>query len=114
MKNTQLDVKILKNFRLISNLAYISKLIKTIIDSQMTTHMMVNDLSDIMQSSYMENHSTETAMFNVHNDILTALDQNKAVLIIFMDLSAAFDITDHDILLNHIEKCFGIIHNCLK
>ncbi len=42
--------------------------------------MTVNDLHDIMQSSYKENHSTETAMLRVHNDILTALDQNKDVL----------------------------------
>ncbi len=58
----QLDVEILKNFRPISNLAYISKLSEKIVDSQMTTHMTVNNLHDIMQSSYKVNHSTETAM----------------------------------------------------
>ncbi len=44
----QLVVKILKNFHPISNLAYISKLIEKIVDSQMTTHMTVNDFHDIM------------------------------------------------------------------
>ncbi len=67
-----------------------------------------------MQSYYMENHSTETAMLCVHNGVLTALDQNKFILIICMDLSAAFDTVDHEILLNHIEKCIGITHTCLK
>ncbi len=67
--------------------------------------MTVNNLHDIMQSSYKDNHSTETAMLRMYNDILTALDKNKSVLIICMDLSVAFDTVDHEILLNCIEKC---------
>ncbi len=67
LKKIQLDVEILKNFRPISNLAYISKFIEKIVDSQITTHMTVNNLHDIMQSSYKENHSTETAMLRMHN-----------------------------------------------
>ncbi len=63
-----------------------SKPIKMTVDSQMTTHMTLNDLHDIMQSSYKENHSTGTTMLHIHNDILTALDQNKAVLIVCMQL----------------------------
>ncbi len=102
------------DFHPISNLVYISKLIEKIVDGQMTTHMTVNNLHDIMQSSYKENHSTETAMLRMHNDILTALDQKKSVLIICMDLSAAFDTVDHDILLNCIKKRIGITHTCLK
>ncbi len=105
------------DFHPISNLVYISKLIEKIVDGQMTTHMTVNNLHDIMQSSYKENHSTETAMLRMHNDILTALDQNKSVLIIHvicMDLSATFDTVDHEILLNRIEKFIGITHTCFK
>ncbi len=48
----QLGVEILKNFHPISNLAYISKLIEKIVDSQMTTYMTANNVHDIMQSSY--------------------------------------------------------------
>ena len=114
LKKSQLDIELLKNFRPISNLAYISKLIEKIVDIQMTTHMTLNDLHDIMQSSYKENYSTETAILRMQNDILTALDQNKAVLIICIDLSAAFDTVDHEILLNRLEKRIGITHTCLK
>ncbi len=80
----------------------------------MTTHMTVSNLHDIMQSFYKENNSTETAMLCMHNDILTALDQNKSVLIICMDLSPAFDTVDHEILLNLIEKRIRVTHTCLK
>ncbi len=52
--------------------------------------MTVNDLHDIMHSSYKENDSSETAMLHMHNNILTALDQKKAVLIIFMTLVPHF------------------------
>ncbi len=67
-----------------------------------------------MQSSYKENHSTETSILRMQNDILSALDQNKSVLIICIDLSAAFETVDHGILLNHIAKCIRITHTCLK
>ncbi len=42
----------------------------------MTTHMTVNDVHDIMQSSYKENHSTETAMLRMHNDILSGPEES--------------------------------------
>ncbi len=64
VKIIQLDVEILKNSPPISNLAYMSKLTEKMVDSQMTTHMTVNNLQDIMQSSYKENHSTKTAMLH--------------------------------------------------
>jgi hypothetical protein len=113
LKDQALDVEILKHFRPISNLAYISKLIEKVVDSQMTIHMKVNNLHDPLQSSYKEFNSTETAMVKLHNDILTALDQNKAVLIVCIDLSAAFDTVDHVILLNRFRKRLGITGTCL-
>ncbi len=51
----------------------------------MTTHMTLNDLHDIMQSSYKKNHSTGTTMLHIQNDILTTLDQNKILLIVYIE-----------------------------
>lgn len=114
LKGPSMDVEILKHFRPVSNLVYVSKLVEKVVDSQITTHMTFNNLHDPLQSSYKKYHSTETAMVRLHSDILTALDENKAVLVICIDLSAAFDTVDHQCLLNRMEKRLGITGTCLK
>ena len=52
-----------------------------------------------MQSAYRQFHSTETALLHVKNDILIVLDQRKMVSLVLLDLSTAFDLIDHNILL---------------
>ena len=53
----------------------------------------------MFQSAYrMGRHSTETALTRIHNDILLAIDDNSCVTLVLLDLSAAFDTVDHDIL----------------
>ena len=113
LKKLLLDHEVLKNFRPVSNLAYLSKLIEMVVDSQVTKHMDDNNLHEIFQSAYKPLHSTETAMLRVKNDILCALDEGNAVLLVCLDLSAAFDTVDHAILLERLEKCIGITGSCL-
>ena len=55
-----------------------------------------------MQSAYKQLHSTETALARVHNDFQRALDNQKAVFLIMLDLSAAFDTVDAEILLQRL------------
>ena len=57
--------------------------------------------------------STKTALIRLHNDILCRLDNNESVLLVSLDLSAAFDTIDHDILLQRLEMDFGITGSCL-
>ena len=53
-------------------------------------------------------HSTETALVKVHNDILRAVDNNDSVVLLLLDLSAAFDTVDHSILLSRLALWFGL------
>ena len=62
----------------------------------------------------MARHSTETALTRIHNDILLAIDYNSCVILVLLDLSAAFDTVDYDILLGRLEHRFGITGKALS
>ena len=61
-----------------------------------------------MQSAYRPFHSTKSALLCVQNDILSSLNNKKAVTLVLLDLSAAFDTIDHEKLLHCLETRFGI------
>ena len=103
-----------KNYRPVSNLSFISKLIERAVALQLIEHLKENDLYDEFQSAYRQFHSTETALLRARNDILMEMDEHKVVLLLLLDLSAAFDTIDHDILLNRLKKRCGITGTVLK
>ena len=108
LKKSTLDPEVLKNFRPVSNLSFISKVIEKVVASRLLDHMVGNDLLEPFQSAYRSGHSTETALLRVHNDIVNAVDQGKGVCLILLDLSAAFDTVDHDILLDFLKNHIGL------
>lgn len=61
-----------------------------------------------MHSAYKEFHTTKTALVKVFNDIAIDIDRNRAVLLLLLDLSAAFDTVDHSILVNRLAHRFGL------
>ena len=75
---------------------------------KLAVHIKDNNLSEVMQSAYKEGHNTETALLRVKNDIVMALEGKKVVLLVLLDLSAAFDTVDHTNLLNRLSSDFGI------
>ena len=98
----------LKNYRPVSNLHFISKVIEKAVASQLETHLVRNELLDTLQSGYRVYHSTETAMLKISNDILTNKDNNESTGLVCIDLSAAFHLVDHSILLKRLFDYFGI------
>jgi hypothetical protein len=103
-----------KNYRPVSNLAFLGKLIERASALQIVDHMTANNLMDFFQSAYRKYHSTETALLRVKDDIQRELDNSNAVMLVLLDLSAAFDTIDHDILINRLKKKCGIRGTALK
>ena len=93
-KLRSLNIKEFLNFRPISNLKLVSKLIEKAAAVQLTDHVQTHHLDEMFQSAYKVSHSTETALLKVQNDILRAVDDNKSVILLLLDLSAAFDTVD--------------------
>ena len=69
-KKSTLNTEIFKNYRPVSNLSYVSKIIEKVIAARLLSHMQDQNLLDPFQSAYRSGHSTETALLRVHNDIL--------------------------------------------
>ena len=81
---------------------------------QLRSHLETNKLSEILQSAFRAQHSKETALLKVMNDILTDCDSGNVSLLNLLDLSAAFDTIDHGILLQRLEIIFGVSGTALE
>ena len=78
LKKTSLDNEVLKNFRPVSNLSFLSKVIEKVIAARLLDHMEAYDLMDPMQSAYRKGHCTETALLRVHEDIVMLWIEDRA------------------------------------
>ena len=72
-KKQGLDADDLKNYRSVSNLQSISKILKKEVDQRIDEHLNTHSLNDLLQSAYRKNHSTETATIKLYNDIISGL-----------------------------------------
>ena len=104
LKKPSLDQNVLKNFRPISNLSFLSKIPEKVILHKLLAHLQENNLCNPFQSAYCTIHNTETALLRVVND----MDEDKICVLLLLDRSAAFDTIDHQILLSRQETVFGI------
>ena len=108
LKSPKLDPNELKNYRPVSNLSYISKLLERVVARRLNNHMITNGLHEPLQSAYKAGHSTETALLCVHNDVFANMDNHSATVLVLLDLSAAFDTIDHSVLFDRMENIIGI------
>ena len=113
IKKQNLDPEF-SNYRPVSNLSFISKLIERVVSEQINAFTHQYGLDEPLQSAFKANHSTETALVKVQNDILRAFDKQEVVLLALLDLSAAFDTCNHSILLSRLEREFNISEVALK
>jgi len=108
LKKVDLDNTDTKNYRPISSLSVISKMLERVILRKLLEYLKVSSLFPIVQSTYRKCHSMETAMARVLLDILMALDRGDVAALALLDLSAAFDTVDHHILLRRLRESYSI------
>ena len=113
LKKYGLDPEILSNYRPVANIPYLSKITESTVSIQLKEHMDNNNLHIPYQSGYKANHSCETLLLRLNNDILMAMDNGKCTIEIILYLSAAFDLVDHDRLLYKLFNEIGLRDNAL-
>ena len=108
LKKQGLDKKAPENYRPISNLTTISKILERLALAQLRPHLLDSPNYSPLQSAYRAGHSTETALLSVLNDVYTAGDSKRSTVVLGLDMSAAFDTISHRVLLDRLQSDFGI------
>ena len=108
LKKSNLDQDNLKNYRPVSNLPFLSKILEKVVLKQLNKHLQAHRLIETYQSAYRAKHSTESALLKIVNDILLSIDKGDVCVLALLDLSAAFDTLDHSILRRTLEHSFGL------
>ena len=113
LKLIGLDVNDMANNRPISNLSFLSKTVEKYVSIQLISHLEANSLLPKQQTGFRKFHSTESVLTRILVDLYTAVDQGHVTLLALFDVSAAFDTVDHGILLERLEKPFGVVGRSL-
>ena len=99
---------VFKNYRPVSNLTFISKIVEKAGLIQYNNHLENIGMLNSDNSAYKCNHSTETLLVKIFSDIVNNIDSRKVTLLVLLDLSAAFDTVNLDILSEIFKKRFHI------
>ena len=113
LKKLGMDL-VFENFRPVNNLHFLTKVAEKVVTSQLVNHCNENAPLPVNQSAYRQLHSTETALLKVQNDILINMDNEEVTLLVMLDMSAAFDTIDHNILIDILKNDFGVVDSALQ
>uniref|UniRef100_A0A803TDF9 Reverse transcriptase domain-containing protein n=1 Tax=Anolis carolinensis TaxID=28377 RepID=A0A803TDF9_ANOCA len=102
LKKVSLDSTVLNNFRPISNLPFLGKVLERVVASQLQGFLDDINYLDQSQSGFRPGHGTKTALVALVDDLRRELDRGSVTLLVLLDISAAFDTIDHGILLGRL------------
>ena len=108
LKKLGADTEELSNYRPITGIKYLGKLIERTVLPQLMKHMHYNTLHIPNQSGYKPGYSCETLLARLINDILLNMDMGMCTVLLLLDLSAAFDTVDHAILVDILFREIGL------
>ena len=103
-----------KNYCPVSNLPFFSKLVEHATLTQFDEHCRKHHLLPDFQSAYRKGYSTETSLLKMTNDIIWSMERKQVTVVIVLNMSAAFNTIDHDLLLDILHKRFGIAETALQ
>jgi exonuclease III len=112
--NSLIDTENYKNYRPLSNLVFIGKLIERVVQKRLNQHLVRNKLVSNKNYAYEQDHSTELLLLKVVDDLYKSFDNNLPSVVVLLDLSAAFDTVDHTKLLDILKNEIGIEGTALK
>ena len=96
------------NYRPISLLSVLSKIMESCVSDTVVRHVFQNNLVMDKQWAYCDGHSTELLLVHLSEIWRTAIDANKVVAVAFIDFKKAFDRVSHAILLHKLNFQFGV------
>ena len=96
------DVLLPKNYHPVALLPIASKILERVVFGQVVEYFENNQLLHPCPHGFRSMHNTSTALLQKFNTWLDAIEDDKISAVIMLDLSAAFDIVDHDILMEKI------------
>ena len=99
-------------YRPVRNLSFASKFAERIVSARLSEHMDTHELHE--QSAYKPHHGVESALIRVHCDIQQAMDRQRIVVLVLLDLSAAFNTIDHRVLLHRLSHDLGVAGTALR
>ena len=105
---SNMDASQLQSYRPFSNLPFLSKLLERAVHSQLQSILDANSAISTRQSAYRKHHSTETELIKVYDDLLKATDNGQMSALWLLDLTAAFDTVNHELLMARLEGTFGV------
>ena len=112
-KKPNLDPNDLSNYRPISNLPFLSKILEKAVTKQLCSFLKSNCTLEVFQSGFRFRHSTEMALLKLLNLLLSS-DKGFISLLALLDLSAAFDTIDHLILIDRLKNLVGLSGQALS
>ena len=97
-------IRELKSYRPVSNNIFVSQICEKAVYEQVFDHFSINGLFHPNNHGFRPNHSTATALIQLYDLWLQSAERQEITAALLLDLSAAFDLVDHELLLRKLHE----------
>ena len=109
IKKASLPNEDLKNYRPVSGLCFMSKLVEQVVVKQLMQRINSNNLDNLLQSAYKTGHSTETALLHIKNEIHTSLSRVRPTALVLTDAAAV--LAANDLVSSRLDYCNSLFRS---